>query len=112
METATTASVATLQKQEETLGRHRSITPVAHQLFSINYTRPTYGSAVQVSYFWSSRLVMAGAAKLAHVWNEWPSPIVTDTFDRYDVTIGGITWHVKDGYFLKSLNAKQLNWHF
>jgi hypothetical protein len=38
---------------------------------------------------------------------DWPSPSATDTFDRYDVTIGGITWHVKDGCFLKSLNAKQ-----
>ena len=36
----------------------------------------------------------------------WPSPSVTDTFDRYDVTIGGITWHVKDGCFLKSLNRE------
>lgn len=42
--------------------------------------------------------------------NTWPSPSVTDTFDRYDVTIGGITWHVKDGYFLKNLSAKQSSW--
>lgn len=37
----------------------------------------------------------------------WPSPSMTDTFDRYDVTIGGITWHVNDVCFLKSLSAKQ-----
>lgn len=41
---------------------------------------------------------------------QWPSPGMTDTFDRYDVPIGGITWHVNDGYFLKSLSAKQSNW--
>jgi hypothetical protein len=28
---------------------------------------------------------------------------MTDTFDRYDVTIGGITWNVKEGCFLKIL---------
>ena len=37
----------------------------------------------------------------------WPSPSMTDTFDRYDVTIGGTTWHVNDVCFLKSLSAKQ-----
>ena len=42
--------------------------------------------------------------------SNWPSPSMTDTFDRYDVTIGGITWHVKDGCFLKSLSAKQSSW--
>jgi len=52
------------------------------------------------------RRVVGAREKAAELW---PSPSVTDTFDRYDVTIGGITWHVKDGYFLKSLNAKQLN---
>lgn len=40
----------------------------------------------------------------------WPSPTTTDTFDRYDVPIGGITWHVKDGYFQKSSSAKQSSW--
>jgi hypothetical protein len=38
---------------------------------------------------------------------DWHSPSVTDTSDRYDDTIGGITWHVNDGYFQKSLSAKQ-----
>lgn len=42
--------------------------------------------------------------------NEWPSPSMTDTFDRYDVPIGGITWHVNDGYFLKSLSGRQSSW--
>lgn len=40
----------------------------------------------------------------------WPSPTTTDTFDRYDVPIGGITWHVKDEYFQKSSSAKQSSW--
>jgi hypothetical protein len=40
----------------------------------------------------------------------WHSPTTTDTSDRYDVPIGGITWHVKDGCSQKSLSAKQSNW--
>lgn len=71
METATTANIAAVQKQGKTLDRHASIVPVVRQSFSINYTRPTYGSAVQVSYFWSSRLVMTEGAKSAPIWNEW-----------------------------------------
>ena len=42
--------------------------------------------------------------------NIWPSPTRTDTFDRYDVPIGGIKWHVKDECFQKSLSAKQSSW--
>ena len=41
---------------------------------------------------------------------DWHSPTETDTFDRYDVPIGGITWHVKDGYFQKSSSARQSSW--
>ena len=44
------------------------------------------------------------------LWQGWPSPTMTDTFDRYDVPIGGITWHVKDGCSQKSLSAKQSSW--
>ena len=40
----------------------------------------------------------------------WPSPTTTDTFDRYDVPIGGITWHVKDGCSQKSLSARRSSW--
>lgn len=40
----------------------------------------------------------------------WPSPSMTDPFDRVDVTIGGITWHVNDVCFLKSLSARQSSW--
>jgi hypothetical protein len=40
----------------------------------------------------------------------WHSPTTTDTFDRYDVPIGGITWHVKDGCFRKSSSARQSSW--
>jgi hypothetical protein len=40
----------------------------------------------------------------------WPSPSMTDIFDRYDVPIGGIKWHVKDGCFLKSSSANQSSW--
>ena len=45
--------------------------------------------------------------KLRPEGKTWPSRTTTDTFDRYDVPIGGITWHVKDGCFQKSLSAKQ-----
>lgn len=37
----------------------------------------------------------------------WPSPVLTDTSDRYDVTIGGNACHVKEGCFQKSLSAKR-----
>ena len=40
----------------------------------------------------------------------WHSPSMTDTFDRYDVPIGGITWHVKDGCFRKSSSARRSSW--
>ena len=40
----------------------------------------------------------------------WHSPTKTDTFDRYDVPIGGITWHVKDGCFQKSSSARRSSW--
>ena len=46
----------------------------------------------------------------AFTWPGWPSPTRTDTFDRYDVPIGGIKWHVKDECFQKSLSAKQSSW--
>jgi hypothetical protein len=42
--------------------------------------------------------------------NLWHSPAKTDTFDRYDVPIGGITWRVKDGCFRKSSSARQSSW--
>lgn len=65
----------------------------------------------KVSFFDSLSRIYQHKARLATDLGlnqiQWPSPSVTDTFDRYDVTIGGITWHVKDGYFLKSLSAKQ-----
>jgi hypothetical protein len=48
--------------------------------------------------------------KVEHFKRNWPSPTTTDTFDRYDVPIGGITWYVKDGYFQKSSSAKQSSW--
>ena len=32
--------------------------------------------------------------------------MATDTFDRYHVTIGGFSWHVNVGRFLKNLSAK------
>jgi hypothetical protein len=37
----------------------------------------------------------------------WHSPTSSDTFDRYDVPIGGITWHVKDSCFQKSSSARR-----
>lgn len=37
----------------------------------------------------------------------WPSPVLTDTSDRYDVTIGGNACHVNEGSFQKSLSAKR-----
>jgi len=49
-------------------------------------------------------------AALVVLRSEWPSPTTTDTFDRYDVPIGGITWHVKDEFSQKSLSAKQSSW--
>lgn len=40
----------------------------------------------------------------------WPTPTTADTFDRYDVPIGGITWHVKEGCSQKSSSARQSSW--
>lgn len=45
------------------------------------------------------------ALKLEHIAVAFPTS--SDTFDRYDVPIGGITWHVKDGFFQKSLSVRQ-----
>jgi hypothetical protein len=36
----------------------------------------------------------------------WHSPMTTDTFDRYHVTIGGFSWHVNEGRFLKSSSVR------
>jgi putative transposase len=37
---------------------------------------------------------------------DWHSPMTTDTFDRYHVTIGGFSWHVNEGRFLKSSSVR------
>ena len=47
-----------------------------------------------------------GATTMSFADKFWPSPTTTDTFDRYDVPIGGITWHVKDGCFQKSSSPR------
>ena len=82
----------------------------------------SYASEHEHSVYWAPRLLL-GAGPLAAAfarfgkvgpghprWAYWPSPTTTDTSDRYDVPIGGITWHVKDGYFQRSSSARQSSW--
>jgi hypothetical protein len=54
-----------------------------------------------------SRRPLLPILALRQLLQHWHSPTMTDTSDRYDDTIGGITWHVNDEYFQKSLSAKQ-----
>lgn len=45
-----------------------------------------------------------------HEGEWWHSPTKTNTSDRYDVPIGGITSHVKDGCSRESLSTRQSSW--
>ena len=69
-------------------------------------------TSTKVSQFRDHRLGIVGPQSVIHEINllnrvlKWPSPMTTDTFDRYHVTIGGFSWHVNEGHFLKSSSAK------
>ena len=78
---------------------------IEHRLITPRHTRT---NAMAASAKYSIKLVLRNYVKIYnHNIPQWPTPTSSDTFDRYDVPIGGIIWHVKDGCFQKSLSARQ-----
>ncbi len=60
----TTDSTPTQQKPGQAAEQKLPAAAVKKPLFLMNYTRPTYKSAVKVSYFWNSRLPHGGTVKV------------------------------------------------